>query len=299
MSENTATETVAANTSTQPVEISIKSMLDAGAHFGHQTARWNPKMLPYIYAARNGVHIINLDLASEKWDIARKFIVSQVSKGGNVLFVGTKIQAREIISEEAKRSGSNFVTSRWLGGTLTNFQTIRNSLERMRKLEELLAQSQDESTGVKLNKKEKLSISRNLGKLEANIGGIRTMKKLPDILFIVDINKEHIAIAEAHRLGIPVVALVDTNVDPTVVDYPVPSNDDAARSIRLFSAAVSDAILEGKKLYQQTAPKGSSDSGEGEENRPQRSRGKKGEDKAKKSEEDSTGVAAQEAAPAS
>lgn len=276
MSENKETAVKAVSV-TYPVEISIKSMLDAGAHFGHQTSRWNPKMLPFIYAARNGVHILNLDITTDRWEVARKFIVSQVAKGGSVLFVGTKIQAREIIGEEARRCDSNFLTSRWLGGTLTNFQTIKNSLDRMKKLEELLAQSQDESTGVKLNKKEKLSISRHLEKLEANIGGIRTMKKIPDVLFIVDINKEHIAIAEAHRLGIPVVALVDTNVDPTVVDYPIPSNDDAARSIRLFTAAVADAIIEGKKLYQQTSPK-SSDHGDGE-NRPQRGRSKNREER--------------------
>ena len=233
-----------------PVDVSIKSLLDAGAHFGHQTERWNPRMMPYIYGERNGIHIINLDITMQAWSEARKAMINLVSKGGNILVVGTKIQARDLVKQHCNRCGAFYVTSRWLGGTLTNFQTIKNSIDRMKKLEDLLAQAQDETSGVKLNKKEKLTISRNLARLDANIGGIRLMKKIPDMLFITDVAKEDIAIAEAKRLGVPVVALVDTNVDPTVVDFPIPSNDDAARTLKLFLGNLADAVLEGRKAFE-------------------------------------------------
>jgi small subunit ribosomal protein S2 len=228
--------------------------MDAGAHYGHQTQRWNPKMLPNIYGARNGVHIINLDITMKKWEIARKYIVDRVSLGGNVLFVGTKQQAKDIIREEATRCGAFFVASRWLGGCLSNFQTMKNSIERMRRLENLLHDAAQENTKIKLNKKERLDISRQVEKLEANLGGIRNMKKTPDVIFLVDVVKESIAIAEANRLHIPVVALVDTNADPAAVAFPIPSNDDAARTIRLFSSAVADAVLEGRAIYQARVP---------------------------------------------
>jgi small subunit ribosomal protein S2 len=228
--------------------------MDAGAHFGHQTQRWNPKMLPNIYGARNGVHIINLDITMKKWEIARKYIVDRVSLGGNVLFVGTKQQAKDIIREEATRCGAFFVASRWLGGCLSNFQTIKNSIERMRRLENLLQEAAQENSKVKLNKKERLDISRQVEKLEANLGGIRNMKKTPDVIFLVDVVKESIAIAEANRLHIPVVALVDTNADPSAVSFAIPSNDDASRTIRLFSAAVADAVLEGRAIYNARVP---------------------------------------------
>ncbi len=234
--------------------VTIKNLMDAGAHYGHQTQRWNPKMLPNIYGARNGVHIINLDITMKKWEIARKYIVDRVSLGGNVLFVGTKQQAKDIVREEATRCGAFFVASRWLGGCLSNFQTMKNSIERMRKLENLLNEAAQEGSKVKLNKKERLDISRQLEKLEANLGGIRNMKKVPDVIFLVDVVKESIAIAEANRLHIPVVALVDTNADPAAVAFPIPSNDDAARAIRLFSSAVADAIIEGRAIYQARIP---------------------------------------------
>ena len=238
------------------VQVSIKTLLDAGAHFGHQTERWNPKMLPYIFGERNGVHIINLDHTMKKWEIARKFIADRVALGGNVLFVGTKAQSRDIIRREAIRSGSFYVTSRWLGGTLTNFPTIRKSISRMTKLEELLAAAEVEGSKVKLSKKEKLNISRQIDKLVANIGGIRTMKKSPDVLFVVDINKEDLAVLEAKRLHIPVVALVDSNVNPDVVDFAIPSNDDASKAVELFSVAVADAVIEGAEIYKSRTPRG-------------------------------------------
>lgn len=233
----------------EQTEVSIKTLLDAGAHFGHQASRWNPKMLPYIFGVRNSVHIINLDLTLDHWTKARKFIADVCSRGGEVLFVGTKTQARDIMIESAARSGCYSVTTRWLGGTLSNFGTIKNSISRMKKLETLLEQAEDEESDVKLGKKERLTIARNLEKLDANIGGIRNMKKLPDLIFIVDVNKESIAVAEANRLRIPVVALVDSNCDPQPIAFPIPANDDASRTIRLFTEAAADAVIEGKKTY--------------------------------------------------
>jgi small subunit ribosomal protein S2 len=235
--------------------------MDAGAHFGHQTQRWNPKMLPNIYGARNGVHIINLDITMKKWEIARKYIVDRVSLGGNLLFVGTKQQAKDIIREEATRCGAFFIASRWLGGCLSNFQTIKNSIERMRRLENLLQEAAQENSKVKLHKKERLDISRQVEKLESNLGGIRNMKKTPDVIFLVDVVKESIAIAEANRLHIPVVALVDTNADPSAVSFAIPSNDDASRTIRLFCAAVADAVLEGRAIYNARVPAAGGQSG--------------------------------------
>ncbi len=232
------------------VPVTIKSLLDAGAHFGHQTQRWNPKMLPYIYTERNGIHIINLDITMKLWQRARKYIVDTTSRGGNVLMVATKQQARDIVESQGKRSGAFFVTSRWLGGTLTNFETIKNSIDRMRKMEEYLAKADAEGSDVKLKKKEKLMIAKQLAKLEATLGGIRNMKRRPDVLFVVDVNKEEIAVAEARRLHIPVIALVDTNVDPNTVQFPIPSNDDAARTIQLYLGAVADAVIEGRTIYE-------------------------------------------------
>lgn len=236
-----------------PVEVSIKTMMDAGSHFGHQSDRWNPKMLPNIYTKRNGIYIINLDKTVELWNRARSAIVGMASRGSQFLFVGTKLQAREIVKHEATRSGSFHVSTRWLGGTLSNFQTIKNSIERMRKLEDLLAQASQEGTKIKLAKKERLYLARELEKLEASLGGIRDMRKLPDALFIVDIVKEDIAVKEARRLRIPVFAIVDTNANPALIDYPIPANDDAARSVRLLTAAVADAVLEGKKSFEAKA----------------------------------------------
>jgi small subunit ribosomal protein S2 len=250
--KNTATATPAAIEPGTPV--TIRSLMDAGAHYGHQTQRWNPKMLPYIYGARNGVHIINLDLTLKKWEVARKYIVDRVALGGNVLFVATKQQAKDIVKEEALRCGAFYIASRWLGGCLSNFQTIKNSIERMRKMENLLAESAQEGSKIRITKKERLDISRQVEKLEANLGGIRNMKKVPDVIFLVDVVKEQIAIAEANRLHIPVVALVDTNADPGAVNFPIPSNDDAARALKLFLSAAADAVLEGRAIYKARVP---------------------------------------------
>lgn len=257
------TQTVGSQSLESGTPVTVKSLIDAGAHYGHQTQRWNPKMLPNIYGARNGVHIINLDITMRRWEIARKYIVDRVSLGGNVLFVGTKQQAKEIVKEEASRCGAYYISSRWLGGCLSNFQTIKKSIERMRKLEHLLKEASTEGSKVKLTKKERLDISRQVEKLEANLGGIRDMKKTPDIIFIIDVVKESIAIAEANRLHIPVVALVDTNADPAAVAFPIPSNDDATRTIRLFCGAVADAINEGRALQAARFQQGGQQGGEG------------------------------------
>ena len=248
--------------STEPVEVNVKTLMDAGAHFGHQTERWNPKMLPFIFGVRNNTHIVNLDLTIKQWERARKFISDVLGRGGSLLMVGTKNQAREIISGEAQRAGAFYVTTRWLGGTLSNFQTIKNSIERMRKLENLLTESEKPDTKVKLVKKEKLTISRELEKLSNSLGGIRTMRRPPDVMFVVDIIKESIAVAEARKLHIPVVALVDTNADPNLVDFPIASNDDASKTIRLFAGAVADAAIEGRQAYEARIP---SDQRAGEE----------------------------------
>lgn len=237
-----------------PVEITVSSLLEAGAHFGHQSERWNPKMLPYIYGARNGVHIINLDLTDKLWQRARKYIVDTVARGGTVMFVGTKAQAREVVQSEAKRCGAFSISERWLGGALTNFETIKNSIDRMKKLEHYLSASENPDSKVKLNKKERLMISRQIEKLSKNLGGIREMRRPPDLMFIVDIAKEDIAVAEARRLRIPIIALVDTNVDPTLVQFPVPSNDDATRVISLFMRAAADAVIEGRALFEARMP---------------------------------------------
>jgi small subunit ribosomal protein S2 len=248
---------IAGNGTAQSLPITIKNLLDAGAHFGHQTQRWNPKMMPYIYTARNGIHIINLDTTMKLWLRARKYIVDTTSRGGTVLIVATKQQAREIVQQEAKRSGAFFVTHRWFGGTLTNFETIKRSIERMRKLEEYLQKSEEVGSEIKLKKREKLSISRELDKLTVSLGGIRNLRKAPDIMFVIDIQKEAIAVAEARRLRIPVIALVDTNVDPTEVQFPIPSNDDAARTIQLYLGGVADAIIEGRSAYESRRSKDS------------------------------------------
>jgi small subunit ribosomal protein S2 len=226
-------------------------------------------MMKYIFGEKNGVHIINLDKTIEAWTRASKFIFDTVSRGGNILFVGTKVQAREPVKEEAARCGGHHVTSRWLGGTLTNFQTIRNSLNRMSKLEELLAAAENPNSDVKLRKKERLTISRQLEKLEANLGGIRSMKSAPDVMFVIDLNKEDIAIREAQRLNIPVVALTDTNVDPGTIAFPIPANDDSSRTLRLFLSAIADVVNNARKVHQ-------SRSGRGDESQGGRGRSQRG-----------------------
>lgn len=238
-----------------PLTITVKSLIEVGAHFGHQTDKWNPKMIPFIFGERNGVHIINLDTTVQKWAVAQKYIAEKAANGGTILFVGTKQQSREIIAREAKRCGAFYVSSRWLGGTLTNFQTIKKSLDRMKKMEDLLAEAEKPDTKIKLNKKEKLNISRQLEKLNANIGGIRAMKRQPDMIFVFDIQKEDLAVAEAKKLHIPVVALVDTNTNPQTVSYPIPANDDASKTIELFAACVADTIIDGHAIFKTRAPK--------------------------------------------
>ncbi len=265
MSQDKTSAPAGANSHTAaeaPVSINVKTLLEAGAHYGHQSDKWNPKMLPFLYGEKNKIHIINLDQTVARWEKARKAIVDVCALGGNVLFVGTKLQARETIVHHATRCGAPFVTTRWLGGTLSNFQTLKKSIERMRRMEDLLAKANDESSDVKLNKKEKLNIGRQIEKLEANLGGLRNLRKPPELVFIVDVTKESIAVAESRRLHIPVVALVDSNANPSFITHPIPSNDDAAKTIALFSAAVADAVIEGRKIYEARAPRELRDGGE-------------------------------------
>ena len=236
-------------------EISMKQLLEAGVHFGHQTSSWNPKMKPYIFGARNGIHIIDLQQTVKMFRGAFDFVRDLVAAGGSVLFVGTKKQAQDIVREEAERCGMFYVNNRWLGGMLTNFQTIRASIERLKKFEE---QMSDPAMVSALTKKEMSDIGREHAKLMATLGGIKNMRRLPDALFVIDTKKEEIAVAEANRLNVPVVAVVDTNCDPDLISYRVPGNDDAIRAIKLFTAAVADAAIEGKQL-QEERQKGEAD----------------------------------------
>lgn len=231
-------------------EVSMKQLLEAGVHFGHQTSRWNPKMKPYIFGARNGIYIIDLQRTVKLFEAAYAYTRDLVSRGGMILFVGTKKQAQDAIREEAERSGMFYVNNRWLGGTLTNFQTIKQSIDRLKKCEETLT---DAAMAEALKKRELLNISRERDKLLVSLGGIKAMRKLPDALFVIDPKKEEIAVTEANKLHIPVIAVVDTNCDPDVVDYKIPGNDDAIRAIRLFCAAIADAALEGKGSYDEKA----------------------------------------------
>jgi len=242
-------------------EISMKQLLEAGVHFGHQTSRWNPKMKPYIFGARNGIHIIDLQQTVKMFRGAYDFVRDLAAAGGSLLFVGTKKQAQDIVREEAERCAMFHVNNRWLGGMLTNFQTIRASIERLKKLEE---QMSDPAMVNALTKKEMSDIGREHTKLMATLGGIKNMRRLPDALFVIDTKKEEIAVAEANRLNIPVVAVVDTNCDPDLISYRVPGNDDAIRAIKLFTAAVADAVIEGKQL-QEERQKGEADLGSGVE----------------------------------
>jgi small subunit ribosomal protein S2 len=223
-------------------QVTMKQLLEAGVHFGHQTSRWNPKMRPYIFGARNGIHIIDLQQTVNLFREACDFVREVAGRGGSVLFVGTKKQAQEAIKTEADRCKQFHVNNRWLGGTLTNFQTIKKSIDRMRRLEETLG---DPAVTQVYKKKERLVMQRELDKLMINLQGIREMKRPPDALFVIDPDREQIAVAEANRLKIPVVAVVDSNCDPDRIAYCVPGNDDAIRAIRLFCGAVSDSILEG------------------------------------------------------
>jgi small subunit ribosomal protein S2 len=220
----------------------MKALLEAGVHFGHRTQRWNPKMETYIYMERNGIYLIDLQKSLRLGREAVEFVRQAAGKGGHVLFVGTKQQAREIIQEEAKRSGQYFVTHRWLGGMLTNWTTISKSIGRLRQLEEM----EEQNVMADLRKREVLSLTRERLKLVRNLEGIKEMTGLPSAVIVIDTRLEKIAVAEANKLGIPVVALVDTNCDPDPIDFPIPGNDDAIRSIRLIVSAMADAVMEGR-----------------------------------------------------
>lgn len=222
--------------------VSMAQLLEAGAHFGHQTHRWNPRMKPYIFGERNGVHIIDLSQTVPLFQRALDFTRATVAAGGKVLFVGTKRQAQEQVAEAARRSGQHYVNHRWLGGMLTNWKTISGSIKRFKQLEEQLS---GETHG--LTKKEVLKMTRERDKFELSLGGIRDMGGLPDIIFVIDVNKEDLAIKEANVLGIPVIAILDTNTDPSGIAFPVPGNDDASRAIQLYCNAVAEAILDGKR----------------------------------------------------
>ena len=218
----------------------MKELLEAGVHFGHQTRRWNPKMKQYIFGKRNGIYIIDLQKTLKLFNQVAAFVQQLAAEGKRILFVGTKRQAQEAIAEEARRAGEFSVTNRWLGGTLTNFVTLRTSIERMKEIEGRLG---DENSP--LTKKEKLRLEREREKMSKNLEGIRDMDELPDALFVVDPKKEYIAVSEANKLGIPVIAIVDTNCDPELIDFPIPGNDDAIRAIRLFASRIADAYLAG------------------------------------------------------
>ena len=224
--------------------ITMKELLEAGVHFGHQTKRWNPKMKEYIFGERNGIYIIDLQKTLKMFKEASKYVTDLCASGKTVLFVGTKRQAQDAIAEEATRAGMPYINQRWLGGLLTNWVTVQKSVKRLQELDEMATDGRYEL----LTKKEVIKLERERKHLQANLAGIKSMKRLPDALFIVDSNNEAIAVAEARKLGIPVVAVVDTNCDPTVVDYVIPGNDDALRAIRLFTSKISDSAVEGVQL---------------------------------------------------
>ena len=223
-------------------QVTMRQMLEAGVHFGHQTRYWNPKMGPYIFGARGKIHIINLEKTLPLFNDAMNFISGIAQKRGTILFVGTKRSARESLKEEAIRCGMPYMSQRWLGGTLTNFRTLKGSISRLKELEA----AETDGTFERLVKHEVLQLRRERDKLEASLGGIKGMNRLPDALFVIDIGHEEIAVQEAKKLGIPVVAVVDSNYDPNLVDYAIPGNDDAIRAVQLYTRAVADAVLEGK-----------------------------------------------------
>jgi small subunit ribosomal protein S2 len=223
------------------MSVTMREMLEAGVHFGHQTRFWNPKMAPYIYGHRNKIHIINLEKTQPLFNDAMKFIRQLASKRGTILMIGTKRQARDVISQEAQRAGMPYVDQRWLGGMLTNFKTVKGSLKKLKDM-----QAQKDSGAEMRIKKEALLFDRELAKLEKDIGGIQDMNALPDALFVIDVGFHKIAVAEAQKLGIPVIGVVDTNHSPDGVDYVIPGNDDSAKAVALYARAVADAVLEGK-----------------------------------------------------
>jgi len=224
------------------MSVTMRQMLEAGVHFGHQTRFWNPKMAPYIFGARNKIHIINLEKSLPMYQDALKFVRQLASNKGTILFVGTKRQAREIVMEEAQRAGMPYVDSRWLGGMLTNYKTVKGSLKRLKELEQMV----EDGSLEKLSKKEALTYSRELEKLQRSMGGIKDMGGVPDAIFVIDVGFHKIAVTEAKKLGVPIIGVVDTNNSLDGVDYVIPGNDDSTRAIRLYARGVADAILEGK-----------------------------------------------------
>lgn len=227
--------------------VTMRELLESGVHFGHQTRRWNPKMKPYVFGARNGIYIIDLQKTVDQTRAACTFAAKVTGEGKKVLFVGTKKQAKEVIQEEAARAGMYYVNNRWLGGMLTNYQTVKASIDRLKKIEAL----KNSPEWNEINKKEQSRYDRELDKLQKSLGGIQDMKKLPGAIFVVDTEKEHIAVKEAKKLGIPTIAVVDTNCDPSDIDFVIPGNDDAIRSIRLFARLIADSCLEGVKTHQE------------------------------------------------
>jgi len=227
--------------------ITMKQLLEAGVHFGHQTRRWNPKMKPFIFGERNGIHIIDLQQTIKYFEIAYEFVVNLVAEGGKLLFVGTKKQAQDTIREEAERCGMYYVNHRWLGGTLTNFKTIRQSVEKLKRIEKWF----EDGTIERFPKKERLKLERLRAKLERNLRGIKDMESLPQAVYIVDPVYEEIAVKEARKLGIPIIAIVDTNCDPDLIDYIIPGNDDAIRAVKLLTSKIADACIEGLEIYKE------------------------------------------------
>jgi small subunit ribosomal protein S2 len=240
--------TVVVTTAQETTEVTMKALLEAGVHFGHQTKRWNPKMRPYIFTERHGIHIIDLQQTVRLLEEAQAFVRDLATRGQRIVFVGTKKQAQETMRSEAARSGQFFVDRRWLGGTLTNFVTIRSRLRHLAELESEFESGQIQA----LPKQEQIRKTRELERLRLSLGGLKNMTSLPGAIFVVDPKREHIAIAEARRLGIPIIAMVDTNCDPDLIDFVIPSNDDAIRSVRLISSRISEAILDGRTELEST-----------------------------------------------
>ncbi|UCE86347.1 MAG: 30S ribosomal protein S2 [Deltaproteobacteria bacterium] len=239
-------EAAAAPEASLPAEVSIRALLEAGVHFGHQTRRWNPRMGPYIFGERNGIHIIDLDRTLPLFQAALDFLREVAAQGGKVLFVGTKRQAQASVESEARRCQQFYVNNRWLGGALTNFKTVKKSIERYLALEETI---QDEEKAASYTKRERARLQRELGKYQRSLEGLKHMTRLPDAVFILDVNREHIAVREAQRLGIPIVAIVDSNSNPDGIDYVIPGNDDALRAVHLYCRCVADACLEGAEIF--------------------------------------------------
>ncbi|MDB5036959.1 MAG: ribosomal protein [Bacteriovoracaceae bacterium] len=252
----------------QGIEISVRELIEAGAHFGHPTAKWNPKMKPYIHNERNGVYIINLQKTASYFREALEAVRRIASSGQKILFVGTKKQAQEMVKEEANRAGQFYVTERWVGGTLTNFHTIKRSINLMKSLQKM---AEEKTYGIR-KKKEILTLEKRRGKLEINLTGIKDMVELPGALFVIDPHREYIAVNEAKTLGIPIIAVIDTNCDPDGITFPIPGNDDSIRAIKLYASKIADAILSGKKTREENLKK-SGNAGETFEAKPAKSEG--------------------------